>query len=65
MNGPYPGNWQSTLRGVAATAVLVAIGFYIAIHLIEAVAKPLIGIGLVVAVLYAITRLAQHRRSRW
>jgi uncharacterized membrane protein YfcA len=65
MNGLYPGNWQNSLRGIAATAVLVAIGFYIAITLIQAIAKPLIGIVVVAAALYGIVRIERYRRSRW
>lgn len=65
MNGPYPGNWQNSLRGIAATAVLVAIGLYIAITLIQAIARPLIEMVVVTAVLYGVVRFERYRRSRW
>lgn len=65
MNTPNPNNWQNSLRGLAATAVLVAGGLYIAVQLIEAIARVLIAILFVAAVLYGIMCFERYRRSRW
>ena len=65
MTPPNPSNWQNSLRTIAATAVLVALGLYIAISVMQAIARPLIGIILVAAVLYGIIRFERYRRSRW
>ena len=65
MTSPPPGNWQSSLKKFAATVLLVAIGLYIAAHLILAVAPVLIVIGLIGVGFYAGVLIARHRRSRW
>jgi hypothetical protein len=65
MNTPNPYSWQHSLRGLAATAVLVAGGLYIAVHLIEAIARILIAILVVAAVVYGIVCVERYRRSRW
>jgi len=62
---PTPSNWQSSAKGVAATALVVAIALYIAVHLIEAVAPVLIGIGVVLAIAYAAVIVGRRRRSHW
>lgn len=65
MPPPNPNGWQSSLRGIAATAVLVALGLNIAVSLIMAVAGWLILIGIVVAIVYGIVCFERYRRSRW
>lgn len=65
MSAPDPGNWHNSLRGLAATAVLVAGGLYIAVQLIQAIAHILIAILIVAAVLYGAFCFERYRRSRW
>jgi hypothetical protein len=62
---PDHNNWQNSLRGLAATAVLVAGGLYIAVQLIIAVAHILIAILCVAAALYGAFCFERYRRSRW
>jgi hypothetical protein len=62
---PPPGNWQSRFKKVAATALLVAVGLYIAARLILAVAPVLIVTGLIGVGAYAGVLIARHRRSKW
>lgn len=65
MSGPEPAQWQASLRGLAATAVLVAGGLYIAVQLIQAIAQVLIAILFVAAATYAVVCFERYRRSRW
>lgn len=65
MGGSDSGGWQSHLRGIAATAVLVALGLYIAVSLIMAVAAWLVAIGIVAAGVYCVVSFERYRRSRW
>ncbi len=65
MNTTTPNNWQTSLKGLAATLLLVAIALSIAVHLLEAVAPVLITIGIVAAIAYAVFVVGRHRRSRW
>jgi hypothetical protein len=65
MTAPNPNGWQSSLRGIAATAVLVAMGFYLAVSLIAVIAAWLVLIAIVVAVVYGVVCFERYRRSRW
>ena len=65
MSAPTPGNWQASLRSLAATALLVAIGLHIAASLIRAVAPVLMAVLVVAAVSYGIVSFERYRRSRW
>lgn len=65
MTAPTPGNWQASAKGLAATALLVALGLYLAVRLIEAVATVLIVIVAVAAFAYLVLLFVRYKRSRW
>jgi hypothetical protein len=65
MTPQIPGNWQASAKGIAATVLLVAIGLYLAVRLIEAVATVLIVLAAVGALAYIVVLFVRYRRSRW
>jgi hypothetical protein len=60
-----PPNWQGSARKFAATALVVAIGLYLTVRLIEAVATVLVIIAAVGAFAYVLILVGRYRRSRW
>ena len=65
MNTPEPRNWQNSLRGVAATCLLVAVGLYLAATIIEAIARILIAVLIIAGIIYAVVCFERYRRDRW
>lgn len=64
-NNPVPSNWQSSLRGLAATCFLVALGLYLAVQLIKAVAVVLIVLAAIAAAIYLGVCITRYRKSKW
>lgn len=59
------GNFESWMKSLALTIVGVALALYLAVHLIESIAGPLVVIGLVAVVAGIVVAVIQARRSRW
>lgn len=62
---PPTDNWKTSAKSLAATALLVAIGLYLAVRLIESVATVLIVLAAGAAVSYIVVLIVRYRRSRW
>jgi hypothetical protein len=65
VSGLEPNNWQNALRRIAATCLLAAVGLYLTVDIIKAIAPVLIVLVVVVGVVYSVVCFERHRRSRW
>lgn len=65
MTSPPPSNWQTSLKAMAFTLLVVAGALYLTAHLLLAVAPILIIVGLIVGSVAAAVAFVRYRRSRW
>ena len=64
MDGPSP-TWERKARGLAATALLVAIALSITVSLLDKIAPELIAIAGLAIFSSVVVAIVRHRRSRW